>query len=83
MNVRPAVAVQGLFLSFGLVVAAFFPFFALYLVDRGLSKSQIGGVLAVMAVGRVVANPVWGHVADAVIGRLTALRLGARAMSRK
>jgi MFS transporter, PPP family, 3-phenylpropionic acid transporter len=66
-----------MFVAFGLVVAAFFPFFALYLDDRGLSKGEIGLVLAVMAVARVVSNPVWGHVADMVIGRLTALRLGA------
>ncbi len=75
--VRPAVAVQGMFVAFGLVVAAFFPFFALYLDGRGLSKGEIGLVLAIMAVARVLTNPVWGHLSDVTIGRLTALRLGA------
>jgi PPP family 3-phenylpropionic acid transporter len=75
--VRPAVAVQGMFVAFGLVVAAFFPFFALYLDGRGLSKGEIGLVLSIMALARVLTNPVWGHLADVTIGRLTALRLGA------
>jgi PPP family 3-phenylpropionic acid transporter len=76
-NVRPAVAIQGMFVTFGLVVAAFFPFFALYLDGRGLTKGQIGLVLSVMALSRVIANPAWGHVADTTIGRLAALRIGA------
>jgi len=29
-----------------------------------------------MALARTVANPVWGHLSDTVIGRLTALRMG-------
>jgi PPP family 3-phenylpropionic acid transporter len=69
-------SVHGLFVAFGLVIAAFFPFLALYLHDRGLSKSQIGLLISVMALARVVANPIWGHLADTVIGRLTALRIG-------
>jgi MFS family permease len=69
-------SVHGLFVTFGLVIAAFFPFLALYLHDRGLSKSQIGLLISVMALARAVANPVWGHLADTVIGRLTALRVG-------
>jgi len=75
--VRTGVAVGGLFVAFGLVVAAFFPFFALYLRDRGLRVDEIGLVLAAMALARVVANPLWGHFADTRLGRLTALQLGA------
>ena len=74
---RTGVAVGGLFVAFGLVVAAFFPFFALYLRDRGLRVDEIGLVLAAMALARVVANPLWGHFADTRLGRLTALQLGA------
>ncbi len=73
---RPAVAVQGLFVVFGLVIAAFFPFFTIYLQGRGLSPDQIGVVIAFMALARVVANPLWGHYADTRLGRLTALRIG-------
>jgi MFS transporter, PPP family, 3-phenylpropionic acid transporter len=33
-------------------------------------------VLASMAAARMVANPVWGHLSDTRIGRLTALQIG-------
>jgi PPP family 3-phenylpropionic acid transporter len=75
--VRPAVAVHGLFLTFGLAIAAFFPFFAIYLRHRGLDPSEIGVVLAVMAAARLLANPFLGHAADVILGRLRMLQLGA------
>lgn len=75
-RVAPNASVHGLFVAFGLVIAAFFPFLALYLDDRGLSKSQIGLLISVMALARALANPVWGHLSDTTIGRLTALRIG-------
>ncbi|MET0802023.1 MAG: MFS transporter [Actinomycetota bacterium] len=68
---------RGLFLTFGFVIAAFFPFLALYLDGKGLSESGIGLVIAAMAVARIVSNPLWGHLADATIGRRTALQIGA------
>jgi len=71
------VAVRGLFLTTGFAIAAFFPFLALYLRDfHRLDESQIGLVLACTATARMIANPVWGHMADTKIGRLTALQLG-------
>ena len=75
-RLRPEVAVHGLFVTFGLVIAAFFPFFTIYLQGRGLSPDEIGLVIAFTALARVVANPLWGHYADTRLGRLTALRLG-------
>ena len=74
---RPAIAVYGLFIVFGLVIAAFFPFLAIYLAGRGLSPDQIGLVIAAMAAARLLFLPVWGHVADTTIGRLTTLQVGA------
>jgi PPP family 3-phenylpropionic acid transporter len=74
--IRPAVAVQVLFLLFGFVIAAFFPFIALFLEDRGLSVSRIGLVIAFMAVGRVLCSPIWGHLADATLGRRRTLQIG-------
>jgi len=75
-EVRPAVAVQVLFLLFGLVIAAFFPFVALFLDSRGLSTGEIGLVIAAMAVARMLCNPVWGHLADTTLGRRRALQIG-------
>jgi PPP family 3-phenylpropionic acid transporter len=76
-EVRPAVAVQVLFVLFGVTIAAFFPFLALFLSERGLSAGRIGVVIAAMAVARIIANPVWGHVADTTLGRRTTLQIGA------
>jgi PPP family 3-phenylpropionic acid transporter len=76
-RVRQSAAIHGLFVSFGFVIAAFFPFLSLYLESRGLSASQIGAALAVAAVARIIANPIWGHLADTTIGRRTALQIGA------
>ncbi len=76
--VRDAVAVQGLFLLFGFTIAAFFPYLAIYLEGaHGLSESQIGLVIAAMALARLIANPFWGHLADTTLGRLTTLQIGA------
>jgi len=74
---RESVAVHGLFIAFGVVIAAFFPFLTIYLQDKGLRADQIGLALAAMAVVRVFLMPVWGHLADTRLGRRTALQLGA------
>ncbi len=77
-SVRDAVAVQGLFLLFGFTIAAFFPYLAIYLEGaHGLSESQIGLVIAAMALARLIANPIWGHLADTTLGRRTTLQIGA------
>ncbi len=76
-EVPAGIAVHGLFVTFGLVIASLFPFFAIYLRDKGLSADQIGLVLAAMAVMRTFLLPAWGHIADTSIGRLTALQIGA------
>lgn len=68
---------QVLFILFGIAIAAFFPFLALFLSDRGLSPQGIGVVIAAMALARMCAGPVWGHVADTSIGRRTTLQIGA------
>jgi len=74
---RDAVAVRGLFLIVGFGMAAFFPFLAIYLRGyHGLNEEQIGFVLACTAAARMIANPLWGHVADTKIGRLAALQIG-------
>ncbi len=76
-GVRPSVAVQVLFVLFGISIAAFFPFLTLFLSDRGLSPARIGFVIAVMAFARICSGPVWGHVADTSLGRRTTLQIGS------
>jgi PPP family 3-phenylpropionic acid transporter len=79
--IEPERAVIGMFLLFGIAIAAFFPFFALFLADKGFSADGIGLVLALMAGARLIANPLWGQVADAKLGRLRTLRLGLAGLS--
>ena len=75
-SIRPDAAVRGLFLTSGFVIAAFFPFLSLYLEDKRLSESEIGYVIAAMALARIVLNPIWGHLADRTLGRRTCLQVG-------
>lgn len=75
-GLEPHQAVVGLFLSFGAMIAAFFPFFALFLSDKGLEPGEIGAVLAAMAAARIITNPLWGHLADTRYGRVFILRVG-------
>jgi MFS transporter, PPP family, 3-phenylpropionic acid transporter len=78
-EVRSAVSIQVLFVLFGVVVASFFPFFALFLKDRGLDERQIGLVVSVMAFARVMLNPGMGHLADTRLGRRRMLQVGVLA----
>jgi MFS transporter, PPP family, 3-phenylpropionic acid transporter len=75
-DVKPAVAVQGLFITSGFIIASFFPFLSLYLDDKGLDESEIGLVIASMAIARIVLNPIWGHVSDSALGRRTSMQIG-------
>ena len=75
-GVTPAAAILGLFVTFGVVVASFFPFLSIYFDGRGFEPSEIGAILAAMAVVRMIAMPIWGHVADTSTGRRRALQLG-------
>jgi PPP family 3-phenylpropionic acid transporter len=80
VGVSPAAAVLGLFLTFGLIVASFFPFLSVYFAGRGFAPDEIGFLLSAMAGIRIVAMPIWGHVADTRIGRRRALQLGLAGM---
>lgn len=60
--------VRALFLLFGIAESAFIPFLPLLLRHRGLSAEAIGAVLALLAAVAVAAGPVWGYLADRVLG---------------
>jgi len=70
------VAIHGLFILFGVVIAAFFPFYTLFLKERGMTPQEIGLAIAVMALAPIVMNPVWGHLADTRYGRRSILQVG-------
>ncbi|HXH95671.1 MAG TPA: MFS transporter [Gaiellaceae bacterium] len=60
--------VRALFLSIGVAESALVPFLPLVLRERGLSNEAIGAVLALYATTAIAAGPVWGYVADRLLG---------------
>ncbi|HYG67771.1 MAG TPA: MFS transporter, partial [Anaeromyxobacteraceae bacterium] len=57
-----------------------FPFLALYLVSRGFSVAEAGGIVAGMGLGSIFAAPLGGILADRIGRRATlvgSLVLGA------
>lgn len=64
-------------IAVGAALGVYLPFVAVALTERGLTVTQVGLVMSLGAVGFVVAVPVWGHVADVILGRPRALALVA------
>ena len=59
--------------------AAFLPFFALLLRDRGFAPDEIGMILAASSLAGVVVAPVWSHVADTSFGSVLTLQVSTLA----
>lgn len=70
-------AIRILFLLVGSILGVFYPFVPAILLDRGFSPQQIGLTTAVAALAFTVSVPIFGHIADVVIGRVAALRVAA------
>ena len=68
---------KALFAASGVGVGSLMPYLVLYLTWRGLSPTEAGLVLALMAGVGVLAVPLWGFVADRALGTVTALRLSS------
>lgn len=68
-------AIRGLFLLVGAILGVFYPFVPAILADRGLEPPEIGLTTALAALAFTISVPVWGHLADVVIGRVAALRV--------
>lgn len=74
MGGRLAISAFWFFALGGLGV--FFPFYSLYLRENaGLSGTQIGVVLAVLPLVAILAQPVWGQLADLTGSRARVLAL--------
>lgn len=63
-----------LYVALGAGIGSLMPYLVLYLTWRGLSPTQAGLVLALMAGVGVLAVPLWGLVADRAVGTVAALR---------
>lgn len=70
-------AIRGLFLLVGAILGVFYPFVPPILAERGFTPAEIGLTTALAAVAFTLSVPVWGHLADLVLGRVVALRIAA------
>lgn len=64
-----------IYAALGVASGLLFPYTSVMLMSHGLSVATIGLVFAVSAAVSVVAGPIWGHLADVVLGQRRALRL--------
>src|SRR5512143_3136254 len=63
------------FLYFG-ALGVFFPYYTLYLHENaGLDGAQVGAVLSMLPLVGIVAQPLWGHIADRSGARSAVLTL--------
>ena len=69
-------SLRSLFLATGAWTAAIAPFMAVILRTRGLDTVTIGLLSALSALGAAVLVPAWGHLADVIVGRGYAFRIG-------
>ncbi len=76
MTVRAAWNLRGLFLGIGVWTAAIAPFIPVILRERGFDPAAIGLVSAFSAIAVIIVVPAWGHVADVLVGRALAFRIG-------
>ncbi len=64
-----------LYLAIGAGVGSLLPFLVVYLTWRGLSPAEAGFVLGLMSAVGVAALPLWGLLADRLLGSVRALQL--------
>jgi MFS transporter, PPP family, 3-phenylpropionic acid transporter len=75
-NGHAAWTLRILYFAIGLWTASIGPFITVILHGRGFDSAAIGLVSACSALAVIVVVPVWGHVADVLVGRARAFRIG-------
>ena len=80
VSARPAErapwALRSLYLATGFWTAAIAPFSAVILQSRGVNTFTIGLLAALASLAATVIVPSWGHLADVLVGRAYAFRVG-------
>ena len=67
---------RAIYAALALSTASMAPFVPVILKSHGLNPAAIGVVAALGALSTMIVVPVWGHLADAVVGRTRAFRIG-------
>jgi len=68
---------SGFYFFYFAYLGAFAPYFSLYLDAAGFAAAQIGVLLAMPQLTRIVAPYLWGHLADRAGRRLSVMRITA------
>lgn len=76
MTGHPPRTLRFLYLSIGTWIAAISPFVAVILRTRGLDTVTIGLLSGLAALAATILVPAWGHLADVLVGRVVAFRIG-------
>jgi PPP family 3-phenylpropionic acid transporter len=67
---------RAIYIAVGLSTASVAPFVPVILKERGLDPAAIGVVAALGALMATLVVPAWGHLADVLVGRARAFRIG-------
>ena len=67
---------RAIYAVIGCSTASIAPFVPVILKERGVSPAAIGFALGLAALLTTIVVPAWGHVADAMLGRVRAFRIG-------
>jgi PPP family 3-phenylpropionic acid transporter len=67
---------RAIYTAIGLSTASLVTFVPVILKTRGLDPAVIGLVASLGALLSTLVVPLWGHLADAVVGRIRAFRIG-------
>lgn len=79
MSAVPYRRLAGFYFFYFAYLGAFAPFFSLYLKSLGVSPVEIGVLMSLPQLSRIVAPHVWGWLADRGTGRLRVARLAGAA----
>jgi len=81
MPALPYRRLAGFYFFYFAYLGAFAPFFSLYLDGAGMSAVEIGVLMSLPQLSRIVAPHLWGWLADRTTHRLRVLRLAGAAGS--
>ena len=79
MNHVPYWRLSGFYLFYFASVGVFLPFWGLYLESLGFSPSEIGELMTLLVVGKVIAPYIGGWIADHKSNRMAVIRLSGLA----
>jgi len=75
----PHVRLSAFYAVYFAILGVLLPFWPLYLSDLGLSVAQIGTLMAVLMLTRIVSPFIWGKLGDSLDNRMRVIQWGSGA----